>query len=141
MRFYRITALVFALAFAAVGLVFLFAPGSASTLFDVLGRRVGIPGVPGGNSASGLFRALAAAYMYGVTLIAWTMYRRPAERAWPALLAHAKLASASASFILVALDGVYLVYLVNGVVDGLIGVVAIWLRRCMPAEGTQEMHP
>jgi hypothetical protein len=129
MRLYRTTALAFAIAFAAVGAVFLLAPHAVSTLFDWLGQLAGARGMPPGDLASGLFRALAVAYMYVVTSLAWMMYRRPTETIWPALLAHAKLASAAVSFLLLVLHGYFLAYLANGVVDGAIGAAVLLLRR------------
>lgn len=129
MRLYRTSALLLAAAFAAVGLVFLAAPGVVAALFDSIGRQVGARGAPPGDVDSGLLRALAVAYMYVVTLLAWMMYRRPAEAAWPTLLARAKLASAAISFLLVALDGLFLVYLINGIVDGAIGAAVLLLRN------------
>jgi hypothetical protein len=135
MRFYRISAIVLAVAFAAVGLVFLLAPGVVSSVFEWMGRWMGIQGMPAGDPDSGLFRALAVAYMYGVTLLAWMMFRRPTEPMWPALLAQAKLASASVSFLLFALHEPYLVYAANGVVDGVIGVMVLLLRRQVMRRG------
>ena len=129
MRIYRMTALALAVAFAAVGLVFLFAPGALQGAFDSLGRQAGIKGMPVGDAESGLFRVLAVAYMYVVTILAWMMFRRPADPVWPALLAQAKFASALVSILLFALAGPYLVYAANGVVDGLIGVAVLLLRR------------
>jgi len=67
--------------------------------------------------------------MYLVSLLAWLMFRRPAEPAWPALLAQAKLASAVISFALFSAHRPYAIYLVNGIVDGLLGVLALALRR------------
>jgi len=129
MRLYRTAALAFAISFAAVGAVFLLSPGAVSSLLDWLGEAAGMRGMPAGDLASGLFRALAVAYMYVVTWVAWMMYRRPAETVWPSLLAHAKLASAAVSFLLLALHGRYLAYVLNGVVDGAIGIAVLLLRR------------
>ena len=129
MRLYRMTALALAVAFAAVGLVFLFAPGALQGAFDSLGRQAGIKGMPVGDAESGLFRVLAVAYMYVVTILAWMMFRRPADPVWPALLAQAKFASALVSILLFALGESYLVYVANGLVDGLIGMVVLLLRR------------
>ena len=129
MRLYRMTALALAVAFAAVGLVFLFAPGALQDAFDSLGRQAGIKGMPVGDAESGLFRVLAVAYMYVVTILAWMMFRRPADPVWPALLAQAKFASALVSILLFALGESYLVYAANGLVDGLIGMVVLLLRR------------
>ena len=129
MRIYRMTALALAVAFAAVGLVFLFAPGALQDAFDSLGRQAGIKGMPVGDAESGLFRVLAVAYMYVVTLLAWMMFRRPADPVWSALLAQAKFASTLVSILLFALGESYLVYAANGLVDGLIGMVVLLLRR------------
>lgn len=129
MTVYRSIALALGVVFAAVGLVFLAWPGAVLDLFDEVGALTGRPGMPAADAGGGLFRALAVAYMYVVALLAWMMFRRPAERVWPTLLAHAKLASAAASSILFAVHAPYLVYAVNGAVDGLIGVVVLLLVR------------
>ncbi|RPJ66891.1 MAG: hypothetical protein EHM24_21040 [Acidobacteria bacterium] len=128
MRLYRAIALLLAVTFAVTGLVFLAAPGQVNVFLDRLGVGAG-QALPAADLDSGLFRALAGAYMYLVSLLAWLMFRRPAEPAWPALLAHAKLASAAISFVLFAAHRPYLVYLINGVVDGLLGTLALVLRR------------
>ncbi len=128
MLLYRATGLVFAVAFAVVGLLFLLAPGVVQAAVGQAGQAVGLPGLPDGDVQSGLFRALAVAYMYVVTLLAWMMFRRPAEPLWPGLLAQAKLASAAVSFLLLVFHGRYFAYAANGVIDGAIGVVALALR-------------
>jgi hypothetical protein len=128
MLLYRGIALMLAVAFAAVGLAFLLAPGMVRAVIDQAAQAVGMQGMPAGDAQSGLFRALAVAYMYVVTLLAWIMFRRPAEPVWAGLLAHAKLASAAISFLLIVLNGAYFAYVANGVVDGAIGVAALVLR-------------
>ena len=129
MRLYRAIALAFAVIFAAVGVMFLAAPGEIRALLDQVGIGTATPGMPAADVDSGLFRALAVAYMYLVALLAWMMFRRPTEPAWPTLLSNAKLASATVSFVLFVAHRPYLVYPVNGVVDGLIGATALLLRR------------
>lgn len=126
---YRLIALALALTFAAVGLLFLVAPAGVASAFEQASRLAAIPALPVGGIESGLFRALAAAYMYLVTWLAWMMFRRPEEAAWPGLLAQAKLASAAFSLFLAIYQGPSLVLLVNGVVDGFLGVLALALRR------------
>lgn len=127
MRLYRSIALALAVAFAATGLVFLAAPAQVNVFLGALGIGAG-EALPAADLDSGLFRALAGAYMYLVTLFAWRMFRRPAEPAWPTFLAHAKLASALISFLLFAAHRSYLVYLLNGIVDGVLGALAFALR-------------
>ena len=129
MRLYRAIAFAFAVIFAAVGVMFLAAPGEVRALFDQVGIGAASPGMTAADVDSGLFRALAVAYMYLVALLAWMMFRRPTEPVWPTLLANAKLASATVSFVLFVAHRPYLVYPVNGVVDGLIGATALLLRR------------
>jgi hypothetical protein len=129
MGVYRAVALALAAVFVAVGVVFLVAPGGVAALFERGARLAEIPELPVGGIESGLFRVLAAAYMYVVAALAWMMFRRPAEAVWPTVLAHAKLASATLSFVLCAIQGPSLVPVANGVVDGFIGILALWLRR------------
>ena len=68
--------------------------------------------------------------MYLVAFLAWNMARRPEEEIFSRLLAHAKLASAVASFGLFAAGRPYLVLLANGLIDGFIGAAVLaWFRR------------
>jgi hypothetical protein len=129
MSTYRAIALALAVTFAAVGLVFFFAPGRVAALFDQASRLAAIPALPAGDIQSGLFRVLAAAYMYIVAWLAWKMFTRPDESVWPAILGRAKLASATFSFALIAVQGPSLVLAANGVVDGVLGLLALGLRR------------
>jgi hypothetical protein len=126
-RLYRAVALVLAASFAVTGLVFLAAPAQVNVLLGALG--LGGQAMPAADLGSGLFRGLAGTYMYLVSLLAWMMFRRPAEAVWPALLAQAKLASAVISVVLFSAHQPYAIYIVNGVVDGLLGVLALALRR------------
>ncbi len=126
---YRTIALALAAIFAAVGVVFLLAPHVVLDALGSLAALVGRPATRPGDVGGGLFRALAVAYMYVVTLLAWKMFRQPAEPVWPTVLAHAKLASAAVSLVLFVGHAPYLVYAANGVVDGLIGVAVLFLRR------------
>ena len=55
------------------------------------------------------------------------MYKRPDNAYFPQLLAHAKLASAVLSLALFLLQGHYLVFLANAVIDGGIGALVAGL--------------
>lgn len=125
----RVAAYGMAAVFAAVGGVFLTAPGSVVSFFNSLSGPLGMRSAPAAGPS--LFSALAAAYMYLVTILAWNMARRPEEDAFPRLLVHAKLASAIVSLGLFFASGPSLVFLANGVVDGLIGggVYVLFLRN------------
>ena len=118
-----------AVAFAAVGLLFLALPGSVLGFFDALSQRWGLAAFRG--PVDRFWLVLAAAYMYVVTVLAWSMFRRPDDPVYPRLLAHAKLCSAALSLGAFALVVPHLIFLANGVVDGAIGVLALALwRRC-----------
>ncbi len=117
----------FAVAFAAVGVLFLAIPGQLLAWFDSLSRRVGLAAFPAAPDRFWL--VLAASYMYVVTVLAWSMFRRPAEPVYPRLLAHAKLCSAVLSLAAFAAYAPHLVLLANGVVDAAIGLVALALWR------------
>lgn len=125
----RAVALALAVTFGAVGLMFLFAPAIAAIPFEEASRLLAIRALPTGDIQFGLFRVLAAAYMYLVAWLAWMTFNRPAEDVWPGLLAQAKLASAVFSLVLIAYAGWNLVLVTNAVVDGLLGALALWLRR------------
>jgi hypothetical protein len=126
---YRAIALALAVTFAAVGLAFLAAPGSVNLLFERAARVLPIGRLPAGGLEGGLFPVLAAAYMYLVAWLSWMTFRRPKEAAWPLVLAQAKLASAVVSIALAAAQGPSLALAANAVVDGLLGGLALWLRR------------
>ncbi len=124
-RLYRPAGLLMAVTFGGVGLIFLCFPTGVLGAFDALSRRVSLP--PAGQAA-GFYLILAVAYMYVVTLLAAGMFLRPANAALPVLLINAKAASAILSFGFFAFRQPALIYLANGVVDGLIavGVLAIY---------------
>lgn len=124
----RMAAYGLAAVFAAVGGVFLAAPGDVIVFFNSLSATLGMAPAPAAGPS--LYSALAATYMYLVTILAWNMARQPEEDVYARLLVHAKLASALFSFGLYLILGPYLVFLANGVVDGLIGAgVHFWFRR------------
>jgi hypothetical protein len=112
--------------FAAVGAIFLFLPGRTLGFFNAVSRRLGMR--PGPSEMS-FFVVLAVAYMAVVTVLAWRMSRSPREKIYPLLLAQAKLASSVLSFA-VFVTASWLILLVNGIVDGGLGLVvlAIYFR-------------
>jgi len=126
-----------AVTFAAVGLVFVAMPGRVLAFFDALSGRAGLATSAGAGSADRFWLVLAAAYMYVVTVLAWSMFRRPAEPVYPRLLAHAKLASAALSLAAFAIVVPHLILLANFLVDGAIGAAALvlWRRCARAAEG------
>jgi len=119
---YRAISLALAAVFALVGGVFVLIPEEMLGFFNAVSRRLGMIEGPTGSS---FFVALAGAYMYIVTVLAWRMFRSPGERVYARILGQAKLASAVLSFLLFALQSPWLVYLVNGVVDAALGVVVL----------------
>jgi MoaA/NifB/PqqE/SkfB family radical SAM enzyme len=128
-RLIRLTGHLLAGTFAAVGMIFLILPGRVLAAFNWLSAGIGLPAAPTRGYA--FYLALAVAYMYVVTLLAWMMARRPSERVYPWLLVHAKAASSLLSLLLFAVDQQYLIYIANFVVDGAIAllVFGLCLRR------------
>ena len=124
-RLTRIAGYGLAAAFAAVGVIFLFWPGRLLAFFDRLSRPLGMPAPPASDAS--LFLILSVAYMVVVTVLAWNMGRRPEETIYARLLAVAKISSALLSLGFFILRARYLVVLVNGAVDGLIGLGVLWL--------------
>jgi hypothetical protein len=115
--------------FAVVGVVFLVIPGGVLAAFNWAGRGLGLSQSP--THAFTLYLALAVAYMYVVTVLAWQMARHPAVRAYPWVLVQAKAASALVCIVLFAAQAHYLIYLANFAVDGAIALF-VWglaLRR------------
>jgi hypothetical protein len=113
-----------AVIFAAVGALFVFWPAGVLGFFNAISRRLGMREGPVERS---FFGVLAGAYMFVVTLLAWFMYKRPGEKVYPWLLAQAKIASSILSFLMFVLHAPWLIYLANGIVDGLIGFAVLLL--------------
>lgn len=110
--------------FAVVGIIFVAIPGKVLAAFNWLAAGLGWP--ESTTEPYTLYLALAVAYMYVVTLLAWQMARHPENRAYPWVLVNAKAASALLSLALFALQDQYLLYLANFVVDGDIALF-VWL--------------
>lgn len=137
-RLYRIGSGILCGAFALVGALFVLAPGAVLSLFDRWSSRLGLATSAG--APAGLFVALAGAYMVVVTALAYSMYRDPRDAASPRLLVQAKLASAALSLGFFVLRQPHLVLLVNGIVDGGIGLLVLLLRRRLDA-ATAALEP
>lgn len=136
----RIVAYGMTAVFAAVGVVFLAAPGGVIAFFNILSGPLGMRPAP--VFGASLYSALAVAYMSLVTTFAWNMARRPKEDVFSRLLVQAKLASALASLGLFAICGPYLIFLANGIIDGSIAaVVYFWFRRSGSAARTGPGRP
>lgn len=122
MKFYKTLSATFCMIFLVVGLTFLLLPGKVLIFFNTLSRYVGMR--PSPVEGIDLYLALAVAYMYMVSLVAFLMYRNPKNHHYPLLLANGKMASSFLSLLLFAVHQPYLIFLVNFVVDGLIGITA-----------------
>jgi len=115
--------LTFSVAFALTGLLFLLIPGGVIHFFNGLPSAPWMTPAP--ESGAEFYLVLAAGYMYLVTLIAYMMYRHPSEGVFPLLLVNGKLFTSVLSFVLFAAQGHYLIYAVNAVVDGGIGIAVL----------------
>jgi hypothetical protein len=127
MKSYQLFSLCGTITFAVVGLVFLFIPDQVLGLFNYAANYLGMPLSP--VQGVNFYLILAVAYMYMVTLLAWLMYRHPLVKCYPFLLAHAKLASSALSLYLFLIHQPYLIYIVNSVIDGGIGLMTVYFLR------------
>jgi hypothetical protein len=124
MKLYRTFSMTSAAIFLTVGILFLAIPVQVLGFFNWLSSPLGFPIAP--VMAVNFYLILAVGYMYLVTVIAYLMYRHPLNPVLPLLLAHGKTASSSLSLAFFLLHAHYLIYLVNFLVDGLIGI-AVWI--------------
>ena len=127
MRLYKLFSLTAAAIFAVVGLIFLFFPDSALIFFNSISGYFGLPQSP--VHGNGLYLILASAYMYLVTLLAYLMYRYPEQNIYPFLLAQGKLSSSVVSIYLFLIHQPYLIYFANFIIDGFIGITALYLMK------------
>ena len=129
MKTYRPLSLSLMIAFVAVGMAFLFIPGQVLIFFNNLSGYFGLPLIP--VQEAGFYHILAVGYMYLVSVIAYLMFRYSEVPGFPLLLAHGKFASSFLSLCFAVVFKPYLIFLVNCVVDGLIGLVAFYFYRRM----------
>ncbi len=132
MKYYKLYSLCLVIIFAIVGLTFLLFPDSVLDFFNVLSNKLGFTEAP--LRGMSFYLILAVAYMYVVTLLAYKMFRNPDEKIYPFLLIHAKLVSSILSLYLFITEQQYLIFLVNFVVDGFIGISVIYMIRMRKGE-------
>jgi hypothetical protein len=125
MRMYRPISFILMVVFAITGLLFLGFPDKALSLFNTLASSFGMLRSPVGGWS--FYLILAVAYMYLVSALAFLMFKHPENHYFPLLLTHAKLASSLLSLALFLFQAHYLVYMVNFIVDGVIGLVVLTL--------------
>jgi len=133
MKLYKLFSIAVAVIFAVVGLIFLIFPDWPLIFFNNFSGYLGLPKAP--LQGSGFYLILTSAYMYLVTLLAILMYRNPQQRVYPFLLAHGKMASSIISLYLFLIHQHYLIYLANFLIDGLIGIAALYLMKKMKKAG------
>ncbi len=121
---YKALSLGLAVVFALVGGVFLFLPREMLTFFNDISRRLGMIEGPAERS---FFGVLAGAYMYVVTILAWSMSRFPEDKTYPLILCQAKIASSLLSFVMFFFHAPWLICLVNGIVDGGLGLIVLMM--------------
>lgn len=133
MKSYKLISLSLAAVFVIVGCLFLFLPDGVIIFFNRLSRPLGMREAP--RVGFQFYLGLAAGYMYLVSVLAWLMFKRPGERAYPFLLAHGKTATSLLSLGLFVFHEPYLLYLANFLVDGLIGtgvLLLFWKTKANP---------
>jgi hypothetical protein len=131
MKLYKLFGLTAAAVFAVVGFIFLFSPDSPLIFFNSVSGFFGLPPAP--LQGIGFYLILASAYMYLVAVLAYLMYRYPEQNIYPLLLAQGKLASSIISIYLFLRHQPYLIYLANFILDGLIGITALYLVKIKKA--------
>lgn len=132
MTFYRLSALFMMIAFIIVGLLFFLMPDGVLSFFNAISGQLGMEKIL--LQGKSFFLILATAYMYIVSLLAFFMFKYPDHQLPPLLLVNAKLASSLLSFGMFFGHQPYLIYLVNGLVDGAIGVFVLFLYLRMRKE-------
>ena len=124
MKYYRTVSLLLTLTFTLVGIVFLFYSNIVLEFFNSVSENVGMPASP--VTGIDFYHILAVGYMYLVSLLAYLMFRHPENRYFPLLLANSKLASSALSLSFFIFHQPFLIYLVNFIVDGLIGLLVLY---------------
>jgi hypothetical protein len=126
-RLYRLVSLSLSITFGIVGFIFLTIPGYVLNFFNKISPYIGFLESP--VHEIGFYLILAVSYMYLVTLLAYLMYKHPENPSFPFLLINGKSASSIISFALFIIHGQYLIYVTNGIVDGLIALGVFLLFR------------
>jgi hypothetical protein len=128
-RLVRIVGLVLSVVFSLVGLLFLFFPGQVIMFFNNLSHVLGMVQAP--IESTGFYLILAVGYMYVVALLAYLMNRHPDNSLPLLVLINAKSASSFLSFAFFIVVHPYLIFLANGIVDGIIAGGLLLLRARM----------
>ncbi len=123
MKYYRKLSVIMAVMFAITGLLFLVVPNGVLSFFNSLSHEIGMKEAP--LNGMGFYLILAVGYMYLVTLLACLMYKYPGNQFYPLLLANGKLASSCLSLYMFISHQPYLIYMVNFIIDGMIGSVVL----------------
>jgi hypothetical protein len=124
MKLYRTVAVVLAVSFVIVGLIFLLVPDGVLSFFNRLSKPLGMAPAP--LTGYPFYLVLASGYMVLVALLAWLMFRHPRNRTFSSLLVQGKLATSLISLVFFLVQRPLLIYLANFVVDGLIAL-GVWL--------------
>jgi hypothetical protein len=114
---YRAASLGLALAFGAAGVIVVLSPEATLTFFNTIGRLMGLAESP---VSSGVWVALAGAYLYTVTVLAVAMGCSPEQPIYPLLLCHAKGASGALLLGWFALKAPAPAALIKGTIDALL---------------------
>ncbi|MBN1559498.1 hypothetical protein JW998_04570 [candidate division KSB1 bacterium] len=124
MRYYRVFSFFMMIIFAVVGCIFLFFTEGVLEFFNSIATRAGMELSP--VSGANFYVILAVGYMYLVTVLSYMMVKHPDSPYFPLLLSNAKLASCVLSLSFFLLHQPYLIYIVNSIVDGSIGALALY---------------
>ena len=124
MKYYRTFSLLMVLIFVVVGFTFLFLSNGILVFFNSIAAHLGMKQSP--VNGINFYLILASGYMYLVSLLAYMMYKHPENNYFPFLLAHAKLVSSVLSLCFFIVHEPYLIYITNCIVDGSIGLLALY---------------
>jgi len=124
MKYYRTFSLLMVIIFAMVGFIFLFLTDGVLVFFNSIASHTGMKLSP--VQGVNFYLILATGYMYLVSLLAFMMYKHPDNPYFPLLLTHAKLASSGLSLCFFILHQPYPIYIINGIVDGSIGLMVLY---------------
>jgi hypothetical protein len=124
MKYYRAFSLLMAVIFAMVGFTFLFLTDGVLEFFNSIATHTGMKLSP--VQGINFYLILAIGYMYLVSLLAYMMFKHPDNPYFPLLLTNAKVASSGLSFCFFILHQPYPIYVINGVVDGSIGLLVLY---------------
>lgn len=135
----KIIGLTLALTFAAVGAIFLLAPETVLRGLNSLARSMGAGESP--LHDPGFFSVMTAAYMAGVTILAFRIYLFPAVPLHPLLLAQTKAASSLLSFGGFLFHRPDFILLANGLVDGSLALLVFLIYRSVKSRKNSPRTP